>query len=75
MVGVFDIHYLTNVQGRAMAVVHKFDLAGSFVGLGVEVSIVPCLRYSSLLTSVIGISHSDLIIDSSSELRRILIKN
>ncbi len=31
-----------------MAVVHKFDLAGSFVcaGLGVEVSIVLCFRVS-----------------------------
>lgn len=46
VVSVVNIHYLTNVQGQAMAVVHKFDLAGSFVcvGLGVEVSIVPCLR-------------------------------
>ncbi len=44
VVGVFDTHYLSDVQGRAMAAVHTFvDLVCSFRGikLGVGVCIVP----------------------------------
>ncbi len=44
VVGIFDIHYLTDVLGRAMAGVCKFVyLVSSFRGieLGVEVRIVP----------------------------------